>query len=198
MPVKAINAKKKPIIEESDSEEESDIENNTSDESDSDEESDQNFAEENNEIDEDELLGDEVSEDENETGQTIDVDTELISQNKKKNEDEDDDENDEDGEDLNLDCLLETNDEEDIYVEPQEATIKISLPKLTKYERVRILGMRTKQLALGAPPLVKNVSNKSPIEIAEIELMMNMIPFKLKRPLPNNTFEIWKLSELEK
>jgi len=75
---------------------------------------------------------------------------------------------------------------------------RITFPKLTKYERVRILAARTKQLALGAPPLVKNTSNKSPIEIAEIELEYNMIPFKIKRPMPNNTYEIWKLSELEK
>ena len=98
------------------------------------------------------------------------------------------------------DCLLD--DEENIdevgeatMVEPEN---RISRPKLTKYERVRILASRTKQLAMGAPPLVKNVFGKSPIEIAEIELSYNMIPFKIKRPMPNNTYEIWKLSELDK
>lgn len=98
------------------------------------------------------------------------------------------------------DCLLDDDEEID---EVGEATMvepnrRISRRKLTKYERVRLLAARTKQLALGAPPKVKNVDGKSPIEIAEIELAFNMIPFKIKRPLPNNTYEIWKLSELEK
>ena len=75
---------------------------------------------------------------------------------------------------------------------------RMSYPILTKYERVRILTARTKQLTLGAPNLVKNVLNKSPLEIAEIELNLNMIPFKIKRNLPNNKYEIWRLSELEK
>ena len=97
------------------------------------------------------------------------------------------------------DCLLD----EDIVVdEIGEPTMvdpdkRVSRPVLTKYERVRLLSARTKQLALGAPPFVKNVSNKSQLEIAEIELHFNMIPFKIKRPMPNNTYEIWKLSELQ-
>jgi hypothetical protein len=45
---------------------------------------------------------------------------------------------------------------------------------------------------------VKGVENKTPTEIAELELKNNMIPFKIKRRLPNGKFEIWRLSELEK
>jgi hypothetical protein len=41
-------------------------------------------------------------------------------------------------------------------------------------------------------------NNKTPTEIAELELKHNMVPFKIKRKLPNGKFEIWKLSELEK
>jgi DNA-directed RNA polymerase subunit K/omega len=98
------------------------------------------------------------------------------------------------------DCLLDDEDEVDEVGEPTmvEPSKRISRRRLTKFERVRLLAARTKQLALGAPPKVKNVDGKSPIEIAEIELSFNMIPFKIKRPLPNNTYEIWKLSELEK
>ena len=33
---------------------------------------------------------------------------------------------------------------------------RISASKLTKYEMVRILGERTKQLTMGAKPLIKN------------------------------------------
>jgi len=51
---------------------------------------------------------------------------------------------------------------------------------------------------MGSNILIKGIENKTPTEIAELELKHNMIPFKIKRPLPNNTYEIWKLSELEK
>lgn len=98
------------------------------------------------------------------------------------------------------DCLLDEEVYTDEIVEPTmiEPEKRMSRAKLTKYERVRILAARTKQLALGAPPLVKNIKGKSPMEIAVIELSFNMIPFKIRRPMPNNTYEIWKLSELEK
>ena len=76
---------------------------------------------------------------------------------------------------------------------------RYSNPKMTKYEMVRILGERTKQLILGAKPLIKNYSSIDGYEIiAEQELLNNMIPFKIKRPMPNGKFEIWKVSELKK
>jgi DNA-directed RNA polymerase I, II, and III subunit RPABC2 len=195
----------KNINDNSDSDEsDTETENSNSDsEYNSDEESDDQEPEfdenKNNEIDEDDLLGDEDNDEDNEKiNADVDEDNIISAKKNKTNEDDEDGDDEVDEEELNLDCLMNSVEDEDVYVEPEEAIIKISQPKLTKYERVRILGARTKQLALGAPPLVKNVSNKSPIEIAEIELMLNMIPFKIKRPLPNNTYEIWKLSELEK
>lgn len=76
-------------------------------------------------------------------------------------------------------------------------TQRITKPYLTKYEKVRILGLRTKQLSLGAKPLVKLNGFLEPNKIALLEYENNMIPFKIKRPLPNGTFEIWKFSELQ-
>ena len=73
---------------------------------------------------------------------------------------------------------------------------RITLNRLTKYEIVRILGIRTKQISVGAKTLVKNINAKSPIEIAIFELINKMSPFKIKRPLPNNTYEIWKIKDL--
>jgi DNA-directed RNA polymerase subunit K/omega len=75
---------------------------------------------------------------------------------------------------------------------------RITRNKLTKYEMVRILGERTKQLIMGAKPLVKNIDGLSYDIIAEEELKLNMIPFKVKRPLPNGKVEIWELDELDK
>ena len=63
---------------------------------------------------------------------------------------------------------------------------------------VRILGERTKQLTLGAKPLIKNYQSLSYDKIAEEELKLNMIPYKIKRLLPNNKYEIWTLDELKK
>jgi DNA-directed RNA polymerase subunit K/omega len=75
---------------------------------------------------------------------------------------------------------------------------RISCDRLTNYEMVRILGERTKQLTMGAKPLVKNYQTLSYDKIAEEEFRRNMIPFKIKRPLPNGKYEIWTLDELKK
>jgi DNA-directed RNA polymerase subunit K/omega len=75
---------------------------------------------------------------------------------------------------------------------------RISANRLTKYEMVRILGERTKQLTMGAKPLVKNYQHLSYDKIAEEEFIRNIIPFKIKRPLPNGKYEIWTLDELNK
>jgi DNA-directed RNA polymerase I, II, and III subunit RPABC2 len=75
---------------------------------------------------------------------------------------------------------------------------RITMPYLTKYERVRVLGTRAKQISLGAKILVNNIdlTTKSHIEIATIELELGVIPFKIRRPLPNGQVEEWKISEL--
>ena len=75
---------------------------------------------------------------------------------------------------------------------------RISANRLTKYEMVRILGERTKQLTMGAKPLIKNYEGLNYDKIAEEELKLNMIPFKIKRPLPNGKYEFWTLDELFK
>jgi len=74
---------------------------------------------------------------------------------------------------------------------------RITLNKLTKYEMVRILGIRAHQISVNAKTLVKNIEGKSPVEIAIYELKTKMTPFKVRRPLPNNTYEIWKIKELD-
>jgi len=75
---------------------------------------------------------------------------------------------------------------------------RISSNRLTKYEMVRILGERTKQLVMGAKPLIKNFKGLPYDKIAEEEFKLNMTPFKIKRPIPNGKYEIWTLDELDK
>ena len=89
--------------------------------------------------------------------------------------------------------------------EPKETTKKFVKPEdrvspslLTQYEMVRIIGERTKQLMEGAKPLVKNYQGLPYDKIAIEELKNNMVPFKIIRPMPNGTLELWRLEELEK
>jgi DNA-directed RNA polymerase subunit K/omega len=56
--------------------------------------------------------------------------------------------------------------------------------KYTRFEVARIIGARALQLALGAPPLLKNVEGKSPVEIAKLEFEKKVIPITVKRRMP--------------
>ena len=74
-----------------------------------------------------------------------------------------------------------------------------SQPFLTQYEKTRILGFRTNQLAQGARPLLLNgvpEHVKTTLEIARLELEQRRLPFIVKRPMPDGTFEYWRLSDL--
>jgi DNA-directed RNA polymerase subunit K/omega len=73
---------------------------------------------------------------------------------------------------------------------------RISFNRMTKYEMVRILGEREKQLTMGAKPLIKNYLGLSYEKIAIEELKLKMVPFKIKRPLPNGKYELWNVDEL--
>jgi DNA-directed RNA polymerase subunit K/omega len=79
-----------------------------------------------------------------------------------------------------------------------EKSKRMTNPRMTKYEMVRIIGERTKQFKMGAKPLIKNTDDLTYEEKALLELKKNMTPMKIKRPLPNNTVEIWDISELNK
>ena len=66
----------------------------------------------------------------------------------------------------------------------------IGPPKLTRYEKARIVGARALQISMGAPALVKpseNVSN--PIDIAIEELESKILPITIRRTLPDGTFQ---------
>jgi DNA-directed RNA polymerase subunit K/omega len=100
------------------------------------------------------------------------------------------------------DEYFDNNDETELQVEQSAEYVskenRVSSNRLTKYEMVRLLGERCKQLTMGAKPLIKNYKDLSYDRIAEEEFKRNMIPFKIKRPLPNGKFEIWTLDELTK
>ena len=73
-----------------------------------------------------------------------------------------------------------------------------TIPIMTKYERTRILGQRTKQLNEGAKPMIKVDSTViDGYLIALKELEQKRIPFIIRRPLPSGGSEYWRVQDLE-
>ena len=75
-------------------------------------------------------------------------------------------------------------------------TQRSTIPFLTKYEKARIIGKRAMQISKGSPPLVEIGDLESPIDIAKKELMERKIPFIIRRPLPDGSYEDWRVDEL--
>ena len=70
-------------------------------------------------------------------------------------------------------------------------------PFLTNFERTKIIGLRANQISRGAIPLIivpKHISDVR--DIARLELDQKRLPYIIKRPLPNGTFEYWRLVDL--
>ena len=64
--------------------------------------------------------------------------------------------------------------------------IKIGPPKLTRFERARIVGARSLQIAMGAPAFVPIEGGyRGPIETAMMELEADALPISIRRSLPN-------------
>lgn len=64
--------------------------------------------------------------------------------------------------------------------------IRIGPPKLTRFERARIVGARSLQLAMGAPAFVPLEGvYRGPIDTAMLELEADALPISIRRSLPN-------------
>jgi DNA-directed RNA polymerase subunit K/omega len=71
------------------------------------------------------------------------------------------------------------------------------MPFLTQFEKTKILGFRTNQLSNGARPYIAVPKHVTDIrEIARLELDARRLPIIIKRPMPDGTFEKWRLSDL--
>lgn len=80
---------------------------------------------------------------------------------------------------------------------PRESTgPRRTSPYMTKYERARIIGSRALQISLNAPVMVDTEGETDPMAIAERELNAKLVPFIVRRFLPDGTYEDWKVSEL--
>ena len=70
--------------------------------------------------------------------------------------------------------------------EPENITI--GPPKLTLFERARVVGARALQVSMGAPVLLDlQEARMSPIDIAMLELEEGVLPISIRRSLPDGT-----------
>merc|ERR1712216_648578 len=99
-------------------------------------------------------------------------------------DDEQHDENEQRGEVMDM--------EEGDRVETTRTTTKY----MTKYERARVLGTRALQISMGAPVMVVLQGETDPLDIANKELKSKKIPLKVRRYLPDGSFEDWGVDEL--
>ena len=114
-----------------------------------------------------------------------------ISDNESWEENSSEEEVDEEEEDDDLS-------EDEIQIEDEELNIvnHNTFIYLTTYEKTKILGLRAQQIEMGAHPKIKYAKTEVPLEIAERELRMKKLPFKIKRHLPTGEIEIIKLRNL--
>jgi DNA-directed RNA polymerase subunit K/omega len=74
--------------------------------------------------------------------------------------------------------------------------------RMSKFEKARILSLRTQHLKNGAKSLIDpneynlKFNNNYYYEIACIELKKKIIPFKIRRFYQNGKFETWNINEL--
>jgi len=77
--------------------------------------------------------------------------------------------------------------------------IKIGPPKLTRFEKARIIGARSLQIAMGAPPFIPlEGTYRGPIDIATKELEEDALPVSIRRSLPNGVTQDIPIKALTK
>jgi DNA-directed RNA polymerase I, II, and III subunit RPABC2 len=70
-------------------------------------------------------------------------------------------------------------------------------PFLTIFERTKIIGLRANQISKGSAPFIVVPPHITDVrDIARLELEQKRLPYIIKRPLPNGTFEYWRLMDL--
>lgn len=76
-------------------------------------------------------------------------------------------------------------------------TNHLSYPFLNRYEITKIIGHRANEISQGARAYINVPSYiTDPKEIARMELEQRRLPYIIKRPMPNGTYEYWRLSDL--
>jgi DNA-directed RNA polymerase I, II, and III subunit RPABC2 len=68
---------------------------------------------------------------------------------------------------------------------------------LTKYERARLLGTRAVCISFNSQTNIKDLNETDALQISTKELEKKILPLKIRRYLPDGSFEDWKIDELE-
>ncbi|MFX0198744.1 MAG: DNA-directed RNA polymerase subunit K [Candidatus Hodarchaeota archaeon] len=72
----------------------------------------------------------------------------------------------------------------------EERKILIGPPRITRFEKARIVGARALQIAMGAPILIDFLEAPSnSIDIALLELESGVLPITIRRTLPDETYQ---------
>ena len=80
-----------------------------------------------------------------------------------------------------------------------EFEVKIGPPKLTRFEKARIVGARSLQLAMGAPAFIPmEGAYKGPIDTAMLEMEADALPISIRRSLPNGIIQDIPIKALSK
>lgn len=80
-----------------------------------------------------------------------------------------------------------------------EFEIKVGPPKLTRFERARIVGARSLQIAMGAPAFIPIEGvYKGPIDTAMKEMEADALPISIRRSLPNGVTQDIPIKALAK
>ena len=208
-------AKKKNKEPESDYESDSETESSEIESSDESNVDEQVSSDDERDIDEEQDEEQDENEEEEETEETeteetdketdVDEKTNRESDNESKVDEEDNEEDntkDKCYQKFSKKSIVDTDiDYDEYFIKDDEIIInktgRLTKPYLTKYEKVRILGDRARQLAQGAKPMIKNTTGLSHKEVALLELKNKVIPLIIERPIPNVGVEKWKLTELE-
>jgi len=70
-------------------------------------------------------------------------------------------------------------------------------PFLSNYERTKCISFRASQICGGAKPYIAVPDGVTDsFEIARMELEAKRLPYILKRPMPDGSFEVWRLADL--
>ena len=76
--------------------------------------------------------------------------------------------------------------------------VTIGPAKLTRFEKARIVGARSLQIAMGAPSFIPlKGAYRGAIEIATEELSENALPISIRRALPNGRTQDIPIAALE-
>ena len=109
--------------------------------------------------------------------------------------------------------LIDEDEDEETYQKPLITQEKVydalyhqpyvTINRLTKYEKARIIGVRAAMIASGAGTMVDPGDLINPVDIARKELAENKCPLMIRRPIPSRNhkapnYEFRRISDLQK